>query len=247
MGSPKDEPGRYDDEDQVSVTLPGFAISRFPVTRGQYAAFVAATGRIDNGACDWRKPWFTHMQDDHHPVVCVNSDDAAAYAAWMTTRTKRAYRLPSEAEYEYANRAGTSTAYFWGPDANAGCGYANLGDATFKRELSLSTTVTCDDGYVYTSPVGHFAANPWGLFDITGDVWSWTADCYASSYASNPKDGHPYAPAKCDLRDLRVLRGGSWGSYPRFARAAYRGSGTPTYRYGDVGFRLARTLSPAAP
>jgi formylglycine-generating enzyme required for sulfatase activity len=258
MGSPKDEPGRDDDEDQVSVTLPGFAISRFPVTRGQYAAFAAATGRAAEGACytdrakkgtwasdpegTWRDPALA--QEDSHPVVCVNWDDAAAYAAWMKEKTGQDYRLLTEAEYEYANRAGTKTAYFWGTDANAGCAYANLADATAKRAFPSWDTVTCDDGYERTSPVGHFAANPWGLFDITGDVWSWTADCYANSYASNSKDGHPYTPAKCDLR---VFRGGSWYSNPRVARAAYRGYYTPSGRLNRFGFRLARTLSPATP
>ncbi len=242
MGSPKDEPGRFDDEDQVDVMLSGFALSRFPVTRGQYAAFAAATGRMDNGGCGWRDPGFA--QDDSHPVVCVTWDDAEAYAAWMTKRTGRAYRLSSEAEYEYADRAGTKAAYFWGSDANAGCGYANLADATYKRAYPGWPTVTCDDGYEHTSPVGHFKANPWGLFDISGDVLSWTADCHADSYARNPKDGRPYAPANCDGR---VLRGGSWLTGPRGARAALRVSYTPTLRDNYFGFRLARTLSRPSP
>ncbi len=256
MGSPKTDPWRERDENQVRVTLPRFAISRFPVTRGQYAAFAAATGRGAEGGCvtdraktgawavdplgTWRDPAFA--QDDSHPVVCVDWDDARAYAAWMKARTGRDYRLPSEAEYEYANRAGTKTTYFWGPDANTGCAHANIADAAAKRAFPRWITATCDDGYERTSPVGHFAPNPWGLFDITGNVWSWTADCYASDHASNPRDGRPYAPAHCDRR---VIRGASWYFSPWDARAASRDFDAPTYRDGDLGFRLARTLSPA--
>ncbi len=259
MGSPKDEPGRYDDEDQVSVTLPAFAISRFPVTRGQYAAFLAATGRATTAGCytgavndkgeqtmdpqaSWRDPKFA--QDDSHPVVCVNWDDASAYAAWMKQRTGHDYRLLSEAEYEYANRAGTETAYFWGPDANAGCAFANMADVKAKRANSGWTTVSCDDGYLYTSPVGHFTANPWGLYDTTGNVWSWTADCYADSNATNSRNGAANSTEDCSRR---VVRGGSWYDGPRDLRSASRGRSTATYRYFIIGFRLARTLSPPSP
>jgi formylglycine-generating enzyme required for sulfatase activity len=255
MGSPKNEPGRFDAEDQLSMTLPGFAISRFPVTRGQYAAFVAATGRATRGGCftdrarkgtwasdlqgTWRDPAFA--QDDSHPVVCVDWNDATAYATWMKTRTGQDYRLLSESEYEYANRAGTSTAYFWGPDANTGCAYANIADATAKRAFPGWTTATCDDGYERTSPAGHFAPNRWGLFDTDGDVVSWVATCYPSSRASKPGNARASAPAICDLREVR---GAAWVTSPRYARAAIRGGNAPTNRGNYLGFRLARTLAP---
>jgi formylglycine-generating enzyme required for sulfatase activity len=257
MGSPKDEPGRGSDENQTTVTLPGFAISRFPVTRGQYAAFVAATGRPTKSGCyvgaadgkgtpiespeaTWRGPGFA--QDDSHPVVCVDWSDAAAYAAWLKSKTGHDYRLLSSAEYEYANRAGTKTAYFWGQDANAGCAFANMADAAAKRANPGWTTVTCDDGYIYTSPVGHFSANSWGLYDVTGNVASWTADCYSDSIDYNTRGFRMNGSGNCSLR---VLRGGSWNSFPRGARAADRVNLSATDRDDSFGFRLARTLSPA--
>ncbi len=243
MGSPRDETGRFDDEDQVSVTLPGFAISRFPVTLGQYAAFVAATGHESKGdGCDWRKPGFT--QDIDHPVVCVDWNDATAFAAWMTSKTGHDYRLLSEAEYEYANRAGTKSAYFWGADDNAACAFANVADASFEHANVGFVTFACDDGSEHTSPVGHFAANRWGLYDTTGNVWSWTADCYPGSNAANPRTGAPNTTGDCSLR---VVRGGSWDSGPQNLRSASRGSDAPANRDSSVGFRLARTLSPPPP
>jgi formylglycine-generating enzyme required for sulfatase activity len=255
MGSPKDEAGRSDGEDQVSVTLADFAISRFAVTRGQYAAFVTATGRPTAKVCftdrarkgawasdpqgTWRDPAFA--QDDSHPVVCVNWNDATAYAAWMKTRTGQDYRLVSEAEYEFADRAGTKTAYFWGPDANTGCAHTNIADATAKRAFPGWMTATCDDGYERTSPAGHFASNRWGLFDTDGDVVSWVANCYDPSRAARPSTGRPDASARCDLR---VVRGASWATSPRYARAAIRGGAAAIDRGAYIGFRLARPLSP---
>jgi formylglycine-generating enzyme required for sulfatase activity len=255
MGSPAGEAGRGSDEDQVSVTLPGFAISRFPVTRGEYAAFVAATGRATQGGCytdrvtkgswavdaagTWRDPAFA--QTDRHPVVCVDWADAEAYARWMKQRTGQDYRLISEAEYEYANRGGRQSTYFWGTDGNTGCAYANGADATLKRAFPDKTWsfASCDDGYERTSPVGAFSANPFGLFDITGNVWSWTADCYVSSYGSNPRNGQPNTTGGCAYR---VIRGGSWYDNPQFLRSANRHGYAPTVRINYVGFRLSRTL-----
>lgn len=253
MGSPAGEPGREGDEEQVSVSLGRFAVSRFPVTRGEYAAFSAATSRAVEGGCytdraqkgswapdpsgTWRDPAFA--QTDRHPVVCVNWADASAFAAWTQRRTGQPYRLISEAEYEYANRAGTPTAYFWGADINRGCVFANVADATLRAAFSGRTTAACKDGYERTSPVGAFRANPWGLFDATGNVWSWTADCYEASYANNPKDGSATTTSNCARR---VVRGGSWLNYPLNLRSAIRSWFIPSFRANFLGFRLARTL-----
>jgi formylglycine-generating enzyme required for sulfatase activity len=255
MGSPSTETGRHSDEDQVSVTLPRFALSRFPVTRGEYAAFVDATGRATPGGCrtdratrgswqsdplgTWRDPAFA--QTDRHPVVCVDWAEAEAYARWTKQRTSQAYRLVTEAEYEYANRGGRGSAYFWGGDSAGACDFANGADATLRRAFSDNTRSfnACDDGYERTSPVGSFAANPFGLFDTTGNVWSWTADCYVASHSSNPRNGQANTTGDCANR---VVRGGSWFFNPQGLRSAVRGRGTPTSRDGNLGFRLARTL-----
>jgi sulfatase modifying factor 1 len=255
MGSPPGEIGRGADEEQVSVSAPAFAISRFPITRSEYARFVDSSGRSAGNGCwsdretlgvvqmdpksSWRDPGFP--QDDRHPAVCVNWSDAASYAWWLAQQTGRAYRLASEAEYEYANRGGRTTPYFWGSDPNAGCKFVNAADDTVKRVFPNWSTMTCNDGYERTSPVGTYRPNPFGLFDMTGNVRSWTADCYVNSYASNPKNGQANTSGDCRSR---VLRGGAWDSFPLGLRAALRDWYSPTQRSGRFGFRIARSLPP---
>jgi formylglycine-generating enzyme required for sulfatase activity len=255
MGSPRDEAGRDADEDPAPVILPRFAISRFPVTLGQYAAFADETGRGAPGGCitsriaagrwtanpsaTWRRPAFT--AGDRDPVVCVSWADAQAFAAWMKTKTGQTYRLVSESEYEYAARAGATTAYFWGPDAGDACAHANGADAAARRAFPISRALTCDDGFARLSPVGSFNPNAWGLYDIAGDVWSWTADCYAASYQANPKNG---LPLDLDMCGDRVVRGGSWLYDPVYLRSAARGYNIPDFRNYQVGFRVGRSLGP---
>jgi formylglycine-generating enzyme required for sulfatase activity len=189
---------------------------------------------------DWRNPDFT--QADSHPVVCISWNDAKAYSTWLSEYTGQSYRLPSEAEWEYVARDGNVSAYPWGRTAGGGCVYANGGDEALRKAWNIKNDVEmmeCDDGFVFTASVAHYAANAFGLHDMIGNAWEWTEDCGNSSYSGAPTDGSAWTRGDCSSR---VLRGGSWSSYPRNLRAANRGGSPPSNRNGSGGFRLARTL-----
>lgn len=251
MGSPSFEAGRRENDGPVHrVAVAEFALGRTEITRGQFAAFVTATGyqagdkcwMLDGGKPEersWRNPGFP--QEDSHPVVCVNWNEAGAYAEWLSRKTGKRYRLPSEAEWEYAARAGTSTARFWGESPDQACTYANVMDATGKSQVPGVTweAHNCNDGSAYTAGVGSYKANPFGLYDMIGNASEWTQDCWNESYNGAPGDGSAWTSGDCGRR---VLRGGSWDDGPRNARSAKRnGGGTSSWDY-DLGFRLARML-----
>jgi formylglycine-generating enzyme required for sulfatase activity len=236
VGSPPDEAGRTPDEAQSRASVAGLAFGRFEVTRGQYAAFAEATGRPATGGCPtdrrragtwsddasatWRDPGFP--QTDREPVVCVSFDDAAAYAAWLSARTGQRYRLPSEAEFEYAARAGSSLAYPWGEEAEAACAFANGRDAAFRRAYPADRIAqACDDGFIFTAPVGSFWANGFGLSDMAGNVWEWTASCFVGC-------------------ERRLQRGGGWGAGPVDLRSAQRVAVLADARDASTGFRVVR-------
>lgn len=268
MGSPKDEIGRYDDETPrhpVAISKP-FAIGRCEVTVGEFRRFVEASGyltsaerglgcrRLDkasgqwkeNPTLSWRLPGFIPY-DDQHPVVCVSWEDAQAYIAWLNHELglpTNSYRLPSEAEWEYAARAGTDTAYFWGDSNAEQCAFANGRDQAAKASSSEffdknSTFADCSDGFDFTAPVASFKPNGFGLFDTTGNVLEWVQDCYHDSYKGAPGDGRAWQEDGCENR---VLRGGSWINKPSILRSAYRGWFRPVETDSISGFRLARTL-----
>jgi len=224
MGSPEDEPGRYSDEGpQHRVTISQtFAVGKYEVTRGQFESFVNATG-YDAGD-DWHNPGFS--QTNAHPVVYVSWHDARAYVRWLSRRTGEIYRLLSEAEWEYVARAGTTTAYHFGNTISPS-------QANFNEN---------NEG---TFAVGRYPANAFGLHDVHGNMWEWVEDCKHDDYDSAPKDGSAWV-SNCD-DDIRVLRGGSWGSSPRFLRSAVRYWIEASDRDSDVGFRVARTLTPLTP
>ena len=251
VGSPESETGREDDEGPmypVAMAHP-FAVGVYEVTRGEYGRFVSATGRSMGNSChtyigggweersggDWRNPGF--RQTDAHPVVCVSWEDAKAYVRWLSRETGEVYRLLSESEWEYVARAGTGTSRYWGESESGQCRNANGADLQVKRRNRGSTVVDCDDGYYRTSPVGEFSANPWKLHDVLGNVWEWVEDC-VDSYPRVPRDEQS---GNCDMR---VFRGGSSNSAPRYLRSANRGWNTSGVRMDDVGFRIARTLTP---
>ena len=241
MGSPASEEGRNANEGpEHTVRVGSFALGRYEVTRGEYAAFATATGRSAGNVCygstDWRgavswsDPGFA--QTASHPVVCVDWEDARAYAAWLSRRTGASYRLPSESEWEYAARGGTRTSRYWGASSSGQCGHANGDD---RRRFSA----VCDDGHVFTSPVGTFAANRFGLSDMLGNVWEWVADCWHDDYVGAPTDGSAWGGSSgC----RRVLRGGSWRSNPRDLRSAGRREDSSANPVDYIGFRVARTL-----
>ena len=183
----------------------------------------------------WRNPGFS--QTDDHPVVCVSWSDAMAYVDWLSKQTGKTYRLPTEAEWEYAARAGTTTARYWGDDPDKGCAFANGADQTAKAQFEWTTIMECQDGYVYTAPVGRFRPNAWGLYDLLGNVWEWTCSGYDKDYGgSEQRCLSKSATGPC------VLRGGSWFLAPRWVRGAARDRNHPRLRLTDRGFRLARTF-----
>jgi formylglycine-generating enzyme required for sulfatase activity len=257
MGSPDSEQGRDSDEGPVHTVRidEPFALARREVSVGQFRAFVEATGyRTEaekGGGCyvwdgsqwgkdskrNWRSPGFEQGED--HPVVCVSWNDARAYVGWLGKETGQTYRLPSEAEWEYAARAGTTTARFWVDSPDAACRYANVADRAAKKKNPDWTIHDCDDGFVYTAPVGSFEANAFGLRDMLGNAGEWTEDCWNDSYKGAPADGRAWVKGDCGRR---VVRGGSWSYVPDYVRSANRFRFVTEFRYYFLGFRPARTL-----
>jgi formylglycine-generating enzyme required for sulfatase activity len=262
MGSPESEKGRnsWEGPQHVVTFARPFAIGKFEVTVDQFGAFAGETNdttskcwTLENARFDmrdgrsWRNPGFA--QDGSYPATCLNWRDANAYAAWLAKKTGKNYRLPSEAEWEYAARGkttpGSGPRFSFGDDDRAICANANALDQTAKSNLPGTTTwefVPCQDGYAYAAPTGRFAANAFGLHDMHGNVKEWTLDCYreGQGYRGAPTDGAAWTTADCPSR---VLRGGSWLSYPRLLRAAFRYKGGDNDRSSDVGLRVARPLA----
>jgi formylglycine-generating enzyme required for sulfatase activity len=223
MGSPTSEPERSADEDQHMVTIARqFAVGRFEVTFEEWDACAA------DGGCNRYKPFDQGWGRGRRPVINVSWDDAKGYVAWLSKKSGKSYRLLSEAEYEYATRAGTQTAYPWG---NAiGTNNATCHDCGSQWDATQ------------TAPVGSFAANGFGLYDMVGNVREWTEDCYHDSYSGAPADGSAWIKgANCFHR---VVRGGSWLLAPAFLRSASRYWFEADYRLRYLGFRCARTLAP---
>jgi formylglycine-generating enzyme required for sulfatase activity len=251
MGSPTTEPGRFDSEGpQHRVSIRAFALSKYPVTSEQFLVFLRATD-YQPAPCNttlnltWHSPghglayppgW---VEPPRTPAVCLSWRDAQAYIAWLNTKvrehiSRRAdgdgpYRLPSEAEWEYAARAGTTTARWWGETIGADHANCNgCGSQWDGREIA---------------PVGSFTPNAFGLYDMLGNAWQWTEDCWHESYTDAPNDGSAWLTGDCSKR---VLRGGSWSNVAVFVRAAARAHADATGRDFDysiyAGIRVARNL-----
>jgi formylglycine-generating enzyme required for sulfatase activity len=233
---------------QHYVRVPSFAAGRYAVTKGEFAAFVRSSGyrseaEQGNGcymragtewktdaAYNWRKVGFA--QGDDHPVVCVSWNDTQAYIQWLNRISGKTYRLLSEAEREYAARGGTQTAFWWvdsitTSQANYNGNYIYNGSPMGEYRQA-------------TVPVNSFSANPFGLYNVHGNVWEWVQDCWNATYAGAPTDGSAWTRG-CNVNS-RVLRGGSWYSRPPFLRPACRTWGGPDDRDSGFGFRLARDL-----
>jgi formylglycine-generating enzyme required for sulfatase activity len=230
MGSPANEPQRGNGEDQIHATIAApFAAGRYAVTFDEWDACIA------DGGCNGYKPSDQGWGRGKHPVINVNWDDAKAYAAWVSSKTGKSYRLLSEAEREYVTRAGTTTPFWWGTsitpnDANYNASGMPYGPRGFNGEYRRRT-VTVDS----------FKANPWGLYNVHGNVWEWVEDCWNDSNDRNPADGSARTAGDCVKR---VERGGSWIDIPQSLRAAHRYGYTSDGRTYELGFRLARTLKP---
>jgi formylglycine-generating enzyme required for sulfatase activity len=212
-----DAQGDTDEQPPTPVTPGKFAISVFEITFEDYDKFCTDTRR--------RKPDDQGWGRQQHPVVNVSWEDAKAYTEWLSKKTRKNYRLPTDAEWEFAARAGTKTKYWWGKEigmAQANCeGCQSLWDGA------------------QTAPVGSFPANPFGLHDTAGNVFEWVADCYHDSFADAPADGTAMEKPDCGKR---VIRGGAWSFPPKEIRSANRWRDFPTRRSDDTGFRIARDI-----
>ena len=264
MGSPAGEEGRYDDEGpqhEVEISK-AFYMGVYPVTKAQFAAFVKDDGYQTDAEKDgkggfgfntttakweqkaeytWRNPGFS--QGDDHPVVEVSWNDATAFCAWLSKKEGKTYELPTEAEWEYACRAGTTTRFWCGDTDDSLKGNANIADASAQGGVARHRwIVSWDDGYAFTSPVGHYKANPWGLYDMGGNVWQWCADGYDKYQEGSIKD-----PNAKDSANSRVLRGGSWCVEPRDCRSAHRNGSDPAGRDDSGGFRVVLRLPARTP
>ncbi len=173
--------------------------------------------------------------------MCVSHTDALAYIDWLNRRTGGGYRLPSEAEWEYAARAGTTTARYWGNGMEQAHLYANMADQSLRKHLGAAAEgtryTTGYDGFVFTSPVGSFRANKFGLHDVLGNVWEWCADPWHATYDGAPPEASVWL--RGGAAD-RVIRGGSWFDVARGVRAAFRLGFDPAFRDDSLGFRCAR-------
>jgi formylglycine-generating enzyme required for sulfatase activity len=230
MGSRSYEPRRHSDEDQARVSIAApFAVGKFAVTFDEWDACVA------DGGCNGYKPGDQGWGRAKRPVINVNWDDAKAYAEWLSRKTGKTYRLLSEAEREYVTRAGTTTPFWWGSSITPK--QANYDGSADPYKAGESK----GEYRQRTVPVDSFEANVWGLYNVHGNVWEWTEDCWNDSNSGNPGDGRPRTTGDCSRR---VVRGGSWYVDPHNLRSAYRGSRIAVDRNSNIGFRVARTLTP---
>jgi formylglycine-generating enzyme required for sulfatase activity len=230
MGARPEDIGNTWEQPAHRVTLAApFAIGRHEVTRAQWQACVAA------GACPAVKAGPGVADPAKAPVVHVSWTDAQAYAAWLGATTGRSYRLPTEAEWEYAIRAGTTGARYWEGDRTQQCRYGNGADASALKANPKLQVVECDDGHAALAPIGSFQPNAFGLHDMAGNAWEWTRDCWRDRYAAAPGDGRAFEPGACDRR---VIRGGSWLARPNSLRSFGRGNSAPDLRSEDLGLRV---------
>lgn len=253
IGSPETEADHGQDEKLTPVTIRAFAIGTRPVTVAEYKACVAAGGckppewlepggqhNIETGSSRYYANLGDALTAPGQPIVGVSHIDATAYAKWLSDKTGHTYRLPSEAEWEMAARAGSKTAFWWGDTLPA--------DGTVR-----AACVGCGSQWdsKAPAPADAFPANPWGLHNVHGNVWEWVADLYCDDYASGPKNGTPRLTDDCapvggapPARGVRTLRGGSSFYPPKAMRSAMRVRNVPDFRNFSVGFRIARDLEP---
>jgi formylglycine-generating enzyme required for sulfatase activity len=253
MGSPSSENQRDNDEGpqhRVRISK-GFYMGQGEVTVGQFRRFLEEAGyrtdaekegwssawdgsKWDNvNGTSWKNPGFS--QSENHPVVCISWNDAKSFCEWLSRKEGKIYMLPTEAQWEYACRAGTQTTYCWGNSPDDGSGWCNVADLTAKEKWSAWTVFNWRDGYVFTAPVGSFRQNAFGLYDMHGNGWEWCQDWYDGNYYSNSPEVDPKGP---DTGSARVLRGGSWGYYPWHCRSAGRDRYAPDDRCNCSGFRV---------
>lgn len=251
-GVPPNARGRSQPQRQVAV--PAFLMGRFEVTVDQFTEYQRATGHTIDAACwsegidgkrrqyrgiTWRNPGFPQTGRD--PVVCVNWFEARGYAGWLSQRTGKRYRLPSEAEWEYAARAGSKGTRPFAVDPSTICTRINFGDLSladaYKHRRDAARYGVCSDGYAFTSPVGAFPPNPFGLHDTLGNAWEWMEDCWNPTHDGAAPDSKPRYTGECDKR---VVRGGGWFNDPWRSTVTFRFRDSNGHNGNMLGFRLVR-------
>ena len=231
MGSPEAEKDRSANETPHQVCPQGFWMGKYEVSNAQYQRFEA---RHDSGSYEAHS-----LNQADQPVVRVSWQEATAFANWLAGRTGLRFRLATEAEWEYAARGGKTVSRPWGDESAQACRYANIYDETAYKAKPLNwPNYPCEDGQIAAAPVGKYAANGFGLFDMLGNVAEWTCSEYDSGYAGGESR---CAALNAAAGGRRVLRGGSWSDYPGLVRFAYRFPAAPEYRKFDLGFRLVLT------
>ena len=257
-GAPRGRGAAAAEADAVVVDVPrAFALGRREVTRGEYARFIADSGHEPQGGCrvfdpalarfneDARRGWqdvaTPASPGDDHPVSCVSFVDAQAYVQWLSARSGARYRLPSEAEWEYAARAGSSALRPWGDDPDSGCEFANTYDLVGESRYRLGwQAARCRDGQADLAPGGQFGANAFGLQDMIGNLREWVQDCATGSYVGRPRDARAWEwLGGCAER---VQRGGSWLAPAEENRSGARTAAPATEHASDAGFRVAADL-----
>lgn len=239
MGTPDDEVGRQPDEGPLHLVTfdKPFAISRFHVTAGEWQAYLKQTGTViadgddrPGRRCTNSVPSYKldPKTADRHPAVCMSYKDVEAYVAWLSKKTGHTYRMISEAEREYAARAGSTGPFPFPLDPDA--------DYEITRHANVYGP---KDGFSYTAPVGSYPPNAFGVYDMHGNVYEWTADCYHDSYVGAPSDGSAWKEPNCELVQLR---GNDWGEAPIFSRSGNRNQTYPDDRGDWIGFRVVREL-----
>jgi formylglycine-generating enzyme required for sulfatase activity len=235
MGSPDDEAGRDTNEGPLHEVCPrSFQLSPLEVTEAQWRRVMIFPNNPDPSQ-------FT--DNDRLPVEHVSWNEAKLFVRLMSSFGRHSYRLPSEAEFEYAARAGTKTSRYWGDNIEDACAYENISDASLKGEYPSAVVANCNDRNAWTAPVGSFKPNPWGLYDMLGNVAEWVEDCYVDQYLQTPFDGSPNRFGPCTSR---VVRGGAYLWSLQNVRAANRFPSPPGSRGSNSGFglRLVRILAP---
>jgi formylglycine-generating enzyme len=248
---PMVEAGRDEPLHQVTFAK-SFALGKFDVTRGEFMAFAQAAGFHPRPGCqtvmgnqwvpqpmaNWEHPGYP--QTDRDPVVCMNDLEISAYLEWLHQKTGKDYRLPSEAEWEYAERGGTTTAFYWGDDPKDACTYENVGDEDYGAKYGDSNPIPCRDGFSDLAPVGSFKPNPFGLYDMAGNIFVLTADCWNETYAGAPTDGSVWTSGDCTRHVVR--KAGFGNPHAWMFRSANREAEGNLVRRNRFGFRVALSL-----
>ncbi len=223
-----DTHGQKDEVPVRNVKIDTFYLQTTEVTIEQFSNLAVPNKQGSENGCwyfengwkysqvlSWNNPGYT--QGVKHPIVCVSWIDVQHYIKYINSLTKHHFRIPTEAEWEYATRANSTTTYHWGSNPRGLCTHANASDLQTLKRFPSFISNRCDDGFLETAPMGSFQPNSFGLYDVYGNVWEWTQDCWSDSYSNAPTDGSAWLTGDCSRR---VFRGGGWGDNPKFARSS---------------------------